>query len=188
MKRSIGANTLLYPTPVLVVGSYDSQDRPNIMTAAWGGICCSKPPCVTISLQKIRYSYSNIMERKAYTISIPGRKNVREADYVGIYSGKNEDKFAALGLSPVKGDRVDAPYVGEFPLILECKLLQTLELGLHTQFIGEVLDVKIEESCIGKNGQPDLEKIDPITFAPGVGTYNVLGEAVGMAFSIGKKT
>ncbi len=71
MKKSIGANTILYPTPVLIVGTYDKDGKPNGMTAAWGGICCSKPPCVTVSLRKATYSYGSIVESKAYTLSIP---------------------------------------------------------------------------------------------------------------------
>jgi flavin reductase (DIM6/NTAB) family NADH-FMN oxidoreductase RutF len=72
MKKSIGPKTLVYPTPVFVVGTYDKAGKPNVMTAAWGGICCSKPPCVAVSLRKPRYSYDNIVERKAFTVSGKG--------------------------------------------------------------------------------------------------------------------
>lgn len=71
MKKSLGSQTLLYPTPVLLVGSYDSEGKPNLMTAAWGGICCSKPVCITVSLRKATYSYAGIMEHKAFTVGIP---------------------------------------------------------------------------------------------------------------------
>src|SRR5512136_1199407 len=88
MKKSIGAKTIVFPTPVFVVGTYDKAGNPNVMTAAWGGICCSKPPCVAVSLRKATYSYGNIIENKAYTISIPSATYVREADYYGISSGR----------------------------------------------------------------------------------------------------
>ena len=52
MKKSLGAKTLVYPTPVLVICTYDHEGNPNAMTAAWGGICSSSPPCVAISLRK----------------------------------------------------------------------------------------------------------------------------------------
>ena len=188
MKKSIGAKTILYPTPVLLVGTYDKDGKPNAMTAAWGGICCSSPPCVTVSLRKATYSYGNIVEKKAYTLSIPPEKYVREADYFGIYSGKTEDKFKAAGLTPVKSELVDAPYVGEFPLVLECRLLQMFEIGLHTQFIGEILDVKADEAVLTEGGEPDIEKIKPFVFAPGTKTYHGIGKKIGDAFSIGKKT
>lgn len=92
MKKSLGADTFALPTPVWVVGTYDDQGKPNIMTAAWGGICCSVPPCVAVSLQKIRTSYNNIINQKAFTINIPSVDQITAADYVGIASAKNFDK------------------------------------------------------------------------------------------------
>jgi len=188
MKKSLGARTLVSPTPVWVIGSYDKDSKPNVMTAAWVGICCSKPPSVAISLRKATYTYSNIVERKAFTVNIPSEKYVREADYFGIASGKDVDKFSATGLTPVKSELVDAPYVQEFPLVLECKVTHTIEIGLHTQFIGEVLDVKIDEAMLGEKGLPDIEKIKPFLFSPEVRTYHKVGEYLGQAFSIGRKT
>ena len=186
MKKSFGAKTLVFPTPVWVVGTYDKDGKPNVMSAAWGGICCSRPPCVAVSLRKATYTYGNIVGRKAFTISVPSEAHAREADYIGIVSGKNADKFAAAGLTPVRSILVDAPYVGEFPLVLECRLLHTLEIGLHTQFVGEILDVKAEESVLGEKGLPDIEKVRPILFDPEINTYHGVGKRLGRAYSIGK--
>jgi flavin reductase (DIM6/NTAB) family NADH-FMN oxidoreductase RutF len=186
MKRSLGAKTLVFPTPVWVVGTYDKDGKPNVMSAAWGGICCSLPPCVAVSLRKATYSYGNIVERKAFTVSVPSETHAREADYFGIASGRNTDKFAETGLTPVRSALVDAPYVGEFPLVLECRLLHTFEIGLHTQFVGEILDVKAEDSVLGEKGLPDVEKVKPILFEPEVRTYHGVGRLLGDAYSIGK--
>lgn len=187
MKKSIGAKTIIYPIPILVVGTYDKAGKPNVMTAAWGGVCCSSPPCVAVSLRKATYSYGNIVERKAFTINIPSETYVKEIDYFGIVSGKNKDKFSATGLTPVKSDLVDAPYVKEFPFALECRLLHTIEIGLHTQFIGEIMDIKADESMLDENGSLDIEKIKPILFAPESRTYYRVGQYLGKAFSIGKE-
>jgi flavin reductase (DIM6/NTAB) family NADH-FMN oxidoreductase RutF len=187
MKKSLGAKTILYPTPVLVVGTYDLQGKPNVMTAAWGGICCSEPPCIAVSLRKATYSYQNIVHRKAFTISVPCERYVKEADYFGIVSGRDKDKCAVAGLTPVHSDLVDAPYVQECPLVLECRLLHTFELGLHTQFVGEILDVKADQASLGEGGVPDLEKLRPIIFAPAVQAYYGIGHRLGKAFSIGKQ-
>ena len=187
MKKSIGSKTFAMPSPVWVVGTYGENGVPNIMTAAWGGICCSVPPCVTISLQKPRASYDNIMKRKSFTISIPSSKQAVEADYVGIVSGKNTDKFAVTGLTPVKSELVDAPYVGEFPLILECRLVQTVELGIHTQFIGEIVDVKADNDVLDEKGMPTLQKVAPFVFSASDKGYYQMGDKLGEAFSIGMK-
>ena len=93
MKKSLGAKTLIVPTPVWCVGSYDTNGAPNVMTIAWGGICCSKPPCVTISLREATYTYGNIMERQAYTLSVPSEQYVKAADYFGLVSGRKVDTF-----------------------------------------------------------------------------------------------
>jgi flavin reductase (DIM6/NTAB) family NADH-FMN oxidoreductase RutF len=187
MKKSFGAKTLIVPTPVWCVGSYDAAENPNIMTIAWGGICCSQPPCVTVSLRKATYTYGNILERKAYTINVPSEKYAKETDYFGMTSGRSTDKFKKSGLTPVRSDIVDAPYVKEFPMILECNVIHHYEIGLHTHFVGEIMDVKIEEGVLTDGSKPDIEKIRPIVFSPDVRQYHGIGEFVGKAFDIGKK-
>ena len=149
MKKSLGAQTLIFPTPTWVVGTYDQQGRPNVMTAAWGGICCSDPPCLAVSLRKATYTYGNLMAQRAFTVSVPAESQVQAADYFGLVSGRDTDKFAATGLTPVRSDLVNAPYVAEFSLVLECRVVQVIELGLHTQFVGRILDVKAEEATLG---------------------------------------
>lgn len=186
MKQSLGAKTLLVPTPVLMVGSYDKDGKPNLMNAAWGGVCCSDPPCVTVSLRKARQSYDNIVERKAFTIGVANQARMTEADYVGISSGRSVDKFAAAGLTHVRSELVDAPYAAEFPLVLECRLLHTLEIGLHTQFIGEIIDVKADQDVLGEDALPDILKIQPLVYDTARKGYHGVGPLLGQAFSVGK--
>ena len=186
MKKSLGPRTLAFPTPVWVVGTYDNNDKPNAMTAAWAGICCSKPPCLAVSLRKATYSYGNIVTRQAFTVSVPSEAHVKEADYFGMASGREVNKFDRAHLTPVASAVVDAPYVGEFPLVLECKLLHTIEIGLHTQFIGEIIDVKADEAVLGEKGFPDIAKVRPIIFGPEIRTYHGIGQYLGQAFAIGK--
>jgi flavin reductase (DIM6/NTAB) family NADH-FMN oxidoreductase RutF len=128
------------------------------------------------------------MERKAFTVSIPSETYAKEADYFGITSGKTVDKFLATGLTPVKSDLVDAPYVKEFPLIIECKVIKIIEIGLHTEFIGEIMDVKADSSVLNEKKLPDIEKVKPIIWNPAEMTYHKVGKPVGQAFSIGKET
>ena len=187
MKQSLGAKTLVYPTPVFVVGTYDRDGKPNVMTASWGGICCSQPPCVAVSLRQATCTHGNITARKAFTISIPSEDFVKEADYFGMASGRNVDKFAATGLTPVRSELVDAPYVKEFPLIVECRLVHTFELGLHTQFVGEVVDVKAEEGVMGGGRLVDIKKVKPLAFTPDTQGYYGIGSFIGKAFAVGEK-
>jgi flavin reductase (DIM6/NTAB) family NADH-FMN oxidoreductase RutF len=186
MKKSLGAKTIIYPTPVLVIGTYDKDGKANVMTSAWAGICCSAPPCVGVSLRKATYTYGNIMERKAFTVNVPSEDHAKAADYFGIASGRDVDKLSRAGLTPVKSELVDAPYVKEFPLILECRLLNAVEIGLHTQFIGEIVDVKAEGDVLGDDGLPMIEKVRPIIFAPESWSYHGIGKNLGKAFTIGR--
>ncbi|HPA14184.1 MAG TPA: flavin reductase family protein [Desulfobacterales bacterium] len=187
MKKSIGAKTIVYPTPVFLVGTYDRSGKPNVMTAAWGGICCSEPPCVAVSLRKATHSYGNIMGNRAFTINIASEEHVREADYFGIVSGKKKDKLSVVGFTPVKSGMVNAPYIEECPLVLECKVIHILEIGLHTQFVGEIMDVKADEDVLGENGFPLINKVKPFLFAPETRAYFGIGNFLGKAFSIGSE-
>jgi len=187
MKKSLGAKTLLPSAPVWVVGTYDEAGRPNVMTASWAGICCSRPPCVTVSLRKATYTYACIEARKAYTVSVPSVAHVREADFMGMVSGAKVDKFAATGLTPVRSDLVDAPYVSEFPLVLECRLRETVEVGLHTMFVGEILDVKVDEEALGGDGRSDPARLETFLYLPENRTYHALGGHVAEAFAAGSQ-
>ncbi len=187
MKRSLGRKTLVVPAPVWVVGTYDSEENPNIMTAAWGGICCSKPPAVCVSLREATYTYGNIVAREAFTVNVPSVDHAKQTDYVGIASGRDEDKFAAAGLTGVRSELVDAPYVEEFPLNLECKLIHSLKIGLHTLFVGEIVDAKADETVLNENDRPTIDKVRPFVFSVGEQTYHAIGELVGPAFSMGKE-
>jgi len=103
-----------------------------------------------------------------------------------MVSGKNVDKFVVAKLTPIRSSLVDAPYVGEFPLVIECRLLHTFEIGLHTQFVGEILDVKAEDSACDEKGHVDIEKVKPMLFDPEINTYHGVGRLLGNAYSIGK--
>lgn len=186
MKKSRGAKTIVYPTPVFIVGTYDMDGKSNAMAVAWGGICCSRPPCVSISVRKATYTYGNLIQRQAFTVNIPAEDHVQLADYFGIVSGRNVDKFAATGLTPIKSDLVDAPYIDEFPVNLACKVLHVYEIGLHTLFVGEIMDVIADESVYDADGKLDIQKVKPVLWAPDDGGYYGVGQYLGKSFNIGK--
>ncbi len=186
-KVSMGNQPLVFPTPAWVITTYDDKGRPNMATAAWGGVCCSKPPCVGVSFRAATYTHGNIHSRKAFCVCVPSERHVAETDYAGIATGRETDKFEVTGLTPCKSDVVDAPYIGEFPLIVECKLFKTTELGMHTQFIGEIMDVKTEESLVGESGLPELHDVAPLIFAPRTRRYYGVGKKLADGFSVGKK-
>jgi len=186
-KRSLGALPLLYPEPALLVTTYDTNGRPNFMTAAWGGICASNPVSLMVAVQPPRWTHDALLAKKAFTIGIPSEKMVAETDFAGMASGRSFDKFAACGFTAVKAEKVDAPYIAECPVILECSLTQNFTLGSHTVMIGEIRDVKVDEDCLDATGQiPDIEKVLPILFDFGSRSYYGIGKKLAKAWNVGK--
>lgn len=186
-KVSLGARPLLYPEPALLICTYDADGKPNVMTAAWAGICNSDPVSLMVAVQPPRWTHDALLARKAFTVCVPPEQLVAETDFFGMASGHKHDKFAETGLTPVKAEKVDAPYIAECPVILECSLTQSLSLGSHTVMIGEILDVKADKACLDANGQsPDIEKIRPIIFDSGSRSYYGIGEKIAQAWSVGK--
>ena len=186
MKRSLGADTLAVPSPVWVVGSYDAAGRPNLITVSWAGICCSDPPCVAISVRKNRLSHTNILLSGAFSVNLPAVGQLAQADLIGMVSGAATDKFALTGLTAVNSDLVQAPYVQEFPLNLECSLLQSVDLGSHTQFIGRICDVKADEEILGSQGLPIAGLLQPLLASAPERSYYALGRQLGQTSAAGK--
>ena len=187
MKKSIGKEMPLYPAPVSVIASYDKSDRADVMTASWVGICCSEPPCIQVSIRKSRHTHDSILIHQAFTINIPSSKYIAETDFFGISSGSRCDKFTESGLHAQKAPNVEAPLVEEFPISIECELLDTLNLGSHVMFIGRVVNTLVSEECLDEKNKIIPEKISPFCIAPGNGDYFALGEKIGKAYSDGNK-
>ena len=183
MKQSIGKKPAIMPTPVLIIGTYDSSGKANAMTAAWGGVCSSEPLSISFSVQRTRHTHTALMEKKECTISIPSAAYVKEADYFGVVSGKTTDKFVVTGLTPVKSEKVNAPYVGEFPIVIECRITQVAQVGVHDLFIAEVVDVLLDSECLSPDGKVDLSTVSWIFYNPLERTYQKTGDLLMQAFT-----
>jgi len=166
-KRSMGVKNLIYPEPAMVIGSYDKDGKPNIMTAAWFGVANSRPFKVAVSLRPATYSYHGITANMAFTVNVPDASLISYVKFAGKYSGSDMNKFDETGLTPVKSDYVNAPYVREFPIVLECKVTEYHDLGSHRQFIGEVVDSKIDERLLDEDGYVNMDLFDPIIYGQG---------------------
>jgi flavin reductase (DIM6/NTAB) family NADH-FMN oxidoreductase RutF len=183
MRKNLGAKAILYPMPVLIIGSYDVNGTPDAMNAAWGGI--SEETQISICVSETHKTTANIFSRKAFTVSIADAENVIAADYVGVVSGNNEpDKIKKAGWTIVKSENVDAPLFNELPLALECKLISYDEESCR--LVGEIVNVCADERIL-TDGKVDLSKFSPITYDPVNHDYITLGDKVGKAFSDGLK-
>ncbi len=186
VKQSLGPKTLGLPAPAWVVGTYGPDGKATAMTVAWAGIHRSSPPCVGLSIGRSHYTHENIVARRAFTVNVASDRHVREVDYFGLVSGRDVDKFAVTGLTPVRSEIVDAPYVAEFPLVLECEVYAEHDAGRTTFFIGEIKDVKADEDVLGEKGLPDPGKVRPLIYGSGLRQYYRLGDHLAPAYSIGR--
>ena len=184
MRKNFGAKPMCYPMPVYIIGTYGENDTPNAMNAAWGGI--SEDTEISICISAGHKTTKNILERKAFTVSMATADHVAACDYVGIVSGNKEpDKFARAGFHATKSEFVDAPLIDELPMALECRLISYDPESCR--LVGEIVNVSADESVLGENGKVDAAKLRPITYDPMNHHYLVLGEQVGQAFHDGLK-
>ncbi|GAB6171163.1 flavin reductase family protein [Paradesulfitobacterium aromaticivorans] len=176
----------LFPVPTVLVTSQCEGIKPNIMTIAWTGILSSGPLVVYIGVRPSgRYSYTLIKESMEYVINIPTLEQAKIVDYCGMVSGKDVDKFAATGLTPLPASKVQAPLIAECPVNLECRVRQIVPLGNHDIFMADVLAVHYNDEVLDDKGKPDMNLIKPIAFS--ANEYWSLADRIG-TFGYSKKT
>lgn len=180
------AGNMLYPLPVVMVSCGDIDEKPNIITVAWAGTICTNPPMVSISVRKERYSYSMIKDSGEFVINLVNDKLVRAADWCGVRSGRDFDKFVEMNLTPVRGNTVSAPLIEESPVNIECKVEQVLELGSHDMFIANVTDVWADEAYMDNKGKFLLNDTGLVIYSHG--EYFEMGQRLGgFGYSVKKK-
>ncbi len=176
----------LYPVPAVMVSCMDQEKKPNIITIAWTGTVCSDPPMVSISVRKSRYSYNLIKESGEFVINLTTRKLAKAADFCGVRSGRELDKFETCGLHPQKSSVIECPLIAESPVNIECRLKQVIELGSHDLFLAEVVAVDVDSAYIDEKGSFHMDEVDLIAYSHG--SYQALGQVLGtFGYSVRKK-
>ncbi len=185
MKLSWKPGTMLYPLPAVLVSCGDTE-RSNLLTVAWTGIMCTEPPMLHISVRPIRHSYDIIRTTGEFTVNLTTAAMARATDLCGVVSGADTDKWAASGLHPLPGMTVACPMVEESPISLECKVRQELELGSHTAFVAEIVNVVADDRYLDDTGRFDLAKAGLLNYSHG--HYYCQGRPLGhFGFSVRKK-
>ena len=178
--RQIGPTTYLSPIPSVLVGCADPENgrRPNLITVAWAGVVCSKPPMVSVSIRKERYSHQLISSTGEFTVNLVGRELCRAMDFCGVKSGRDVDKFAEMNLTAVPAPGLSAaPGVGEAPAFLSCKVKQIIELGSHDLFIGEVQQVSVADRYFREDGSINEGAMELVSYVHG--KYHFVKEPLG---------
>ena len=177
-KIELPPSEALYPVPVVLVSCLDKKNkRSNIITIAWCGVVCSKPPLISVSIRPSRYSHKLIKETGDFVINIPTKDIIKKADLCGIRSGKEIDKFALCSFTEIPSSEISSPMIKECPVNIECKLKDVMKLGAHDMFVGEVVAVHADDYVTDGKNRIDFKKAKPFVYNQG--EYWALGEKIG---------
>lgn len=177
---------MLYPVPAVLVSCRDKKGNDNVLTVAWAGTICSDPAMLSISVRKERYSYPMIKESGEFVVNLTTKELVRATDYCGVKSGREEDKFAAAGLTKGEAEKINAPIIMESPVNLECRVVNVLELGSHDMFLAEVVNVQVSDEYMDEKGGFHLNDANLLAYSHG--EYYAFGEKLGtFGYSVRKQ-
>jgi flavin reductase (DIM6/NTAB) family NADH-FMN oxidoreductase RutF len=178
---------MLYPLPAVMISCGTKPEDHNIITISWTGTINTDPPMVSISIRKERHSFNIIKEAGEFVINLTNKELAKAADWCGVKSGKDFDKFKEMNLTAAPASKIKTPLIDESPVNIECKVTQVIELGTHHMFLAKVVAVNVEERYLDKQTNKfDLRQTDPITYLHG--SYYTLGENIGrFGFSVRKK-
>jgi len=176
-KKQLPGATALFPVPAVMVSCGYEGFNPNIITIAWAGTVNSVPPIVSVSIRSSRHSYQLVKDSGEFVVNIPRVSQVRALDFCGVASGADTDKFAHLNLTAEMGTLKYAPLIKECPVNLECQVVQAIDLGTHTMFLGEVKHVYVTEEFLTEQGRVNHKELQPLTYCGP--NYYSLGEIIG---------
>ena len=185
-KQSWKAGNMLNPVPAVMVSVADRENRPNIITGAWAGTVCTNPPMVSISVRPSRHSYHIIEETGEFVINLTTAELVKACDYCGVVSGRDVDKFAKTGLTPMPVEHVHAPAIAESPVNIACRVVESRPLGSHTMFLAEVLGVTVDDAYLDESDRLHINDAGLVMYSHG--EYFSLGKKLGkFGYSVQKK-
>lgn len=184
MKKELAVNPYLFPMPVLMIATYGDDGKVDVMNMAWGGICAED--MVSLNISEDHKTSANIKKTNAFTLSIADVDHLEAADFFGIATGnKMEDKFERSGLTAVKSQKVNAPIIDEFPLTLECEVVEYKNEVYGFHVIGRIVGVLAEAHVLNEKGKVDPKKLNAFVFDQFQNGYYAIGEKVGQAWNSG---
>lgn len=184
-KISWKAGNMLYPLPAVMVSLTDKEGNSNIITLAWAGTICTNPPMLSVSIRPERYSYNIIKETGEFVVNLTTKELAYATDYCGVKSGKDVDKFGKMRLTKLASEKIKAVAIAESPVNIECKVRQIMELGSHSLFIADVVNVRVDSRYLDEKGRFNLAKSELIAYSHG--RYYELGKELGtFGYSIKK--
>ena len=186
MTKDFGVKPYLFPMPTYMIGTYNEDDTVDVMMMAWGGICAED--MVALNLEENHKTVANLKEKKAFTLAVPGVDTIEQSDFFGIASANRvKDKFERSGLHAVKSSRVNAPIITEYPLTLECEVIEMQDQPYGLRVLGRIVNVIADEKILNEKEKIDCAKIGAFAFDQINHGYYAIGEQVGKAWNSGSE-
>ena len=180
-KISWKAGNMLYPLPAIMVSLTTKEGNSNIITLAWAGTICTNPPMLSVSIRPERYSYDIIKETGEFVVNLTTKELTYATDYCGVKSGRDVDKFKEMKLTKLASEKIKAVAIAESPVNIECKVREIMELGSHSLFIADVVNVRVDGKLLDEKGRSEL-------IAYSHGRYYELGKELGsFGYSVRKE-
>ena len=184
MKKTFGAKIGFVPYASVIIGTYDENNNPDAMNVGWAMQVGSKEVAINIIQHK---TLDNLKINKAFTMAFVTKETLAASDYVGLVSAATvPDKIKRSGLTCVKSPYVNAPEFEEYPMTFHCEVISIKEEFGNTRIVGRIRETTIDDQYIGKDGIPQVRKMNIVWFEDTSKDYIMMGETAGKAFSVGK--
>ena len=184
MRKNLGVQPALFPMPVVIIAAYAADGSICAMNAAWAQICDMDK--IALFIDADHKTTKNIMETKAFTVNLADVANMETADYFGIATGnKMPDKFERSGCRAEKSSFVNAPVLSDYPVALECELLEEINSPNMHAIVGRIVNVSAVEEVVGDKDKILPEKVNALIFDQFRSGYFTVGEKVGQAWNAG---
>ncbi len=179
--------TMVYPLPSVMISCGIEKKDQNIITISWTGTINSDPAMLYISVRPGRHSYDIIKKTKEFVLNLTNKDLAFAADWCGVKSGRDFDKFKEMKLTPEPSKIIKTPAIAESPISIECEVTQIIPLGTHDMFLAKVVAVNADEQYIDpETGAFNMQKAGLVAYAHGM--YYELGDQIGkFGFSVKKK-
>lgn len=184
-KVKFKGGALIAPLPPVMV-TCGTEQSPNVLTVGWTGIINTIPPKTYVSIRPSRFSYEIIKQSGEFVINLTTTDLVRAADFCGVKSGRDCNKFELMNLSTQKASEILAPLLEQSPVSLECRVTEIVPLGSHDMFLADIVAVNVAEDLIDEAGKFHFDKCNLVAYSHG--EYFELGKKLGtFGFSVRKK-
>lgn len=158
----------VFPSPTGLVTSVDGAGRPNIITLGEVfNLSIREPVIVGIAIAPGRYSHELISAQREYVLNLPTAELLPKVLACGSMSGRDHDKFAEIGLTPLPATHVKPPLIAECPINIECRVIAVQSIGDHDLFQGEVLAHHVSPEVLDEEGQLDAARLSTVVLAGG---------------------